>query len=230
MSVPPLAAEAMSLYDHAPARDRLHVKGRWKSCPVAAVEAQVPRAGRILDVGCGHGLVSAYLALAAPERRVVGTDVDLRKLDIARHAAGHLDETGTRLAFVDPPGDGSDDTVLPGPWDAIVIVDVIYLLDRDAQRRMLARAAGELEPGGTLVVKVTDSEPRWKHLIDKAQETLATKVLRFTQGDELTFPSLAELAADLEAVGLVARTMRCDKGYLHPHAMVVGRKPFTAGD
>ena len=44
---------------------RLHATVRWWSAPFPAVEAAVPPTGRILEIGCGHGLFSTYLALAA---------------------------------------------------------------------------------------------------------------------------------------------------------------------
>jgi hypothetical protein len=73
-----------------------------------------------------------------------------------------------------------------------------------------------------LVVKETDVAPRWKHRIAMFQELVATKVVRITKGDSLSFTPIDELAADMRAAGLTVRTERVDKGYLHPHAMVIG--------
>ena len=57
-------------------------------------------------------------------------------------------------------------TLPEGPWDAIVIVDVLYLLDKAGRVRIarrLRRAA--CAQGGVLVVKETDVVPRWKHWV-----------------------------------------------------------------
>jgi 16S rRNA (guanine1207-N2)-methyltransferase len=47
-----------------------------------------PRAGAILDLGCGYGPIAVALALRAPEARVWAVDINRRALDLtARNAA-----------------------------------------------------------------------------------------------------------------------------------------------
>lgn len=216
-----VARRALALYEDAPRGDRLHVRIRWATCPVAAVDAEVPTRGRVLEVGCGHGLVSSYLALACPDRHVVGVDIDEHKIEVAHRAAAHLDPRASNLEF-STSGDGS----LPrGPWDAIVIVDVLYLLDPDDEVALLDACIAELAPGGVLVLKETDTVPRLKHEIAKFQEVLATKVLRITEGDALEFTPLGELASHLTAAGLATSLRRVDQGYPHPHSLLVARTP-----
>lgn len=67
--------EALALYAGASAAARVHVRVRWHSCPFRAIAEEVPRAGRILEVGCGHGLLAAFLALESRARTVRGIDV-----------------------------------------------------------------------------------------------------------------------------------------------------------
>ena len=97
----------------------------------------------------------------------------------------HLDSRDGSLAFAS----STHGAVPPGPWDAIVIVDVLYLLDADHELALLDGCLAELAPGGVLVVKETDVVPRLKHAIAKAQELLATRVLRITAGDALSVGS-----------------------------------------
>jgi 2-polyprenyl-3-methyl-5-hydroxy-6-metoxy-1,4-benzoquinol methylase len=211
---------ALALYDDAARGDKLHVRVRWATCPIAAVDAEVPTRGRILEVGCGHGLVSAYLALSCPERHVVGVDIDERKIDVARRAAAHLDPRVANLEL--RTSSGGD--VPPGPWDAIVIVDVLYLLDTDDELALLDACLAELAPGGVLVLKETDVVPRLKHEIARFQEVLSTRVLRITAGDALEFTPLGELAAHLADAGCTVALRRVDQGYPHPHSLLVARR------
>lgn len=228
---PPLSRAARLALDAYPAAgaprgERFHVSFRWWSCPFPSVERAVPLDGRVLEIGCGHGVLSLYLALCSPRRRVVGVDIDRDKLDLARRAAAALAD----LVAPDPApsvtfehADGG--RVPAGPWDAIVIADVLYLLDVDTRHALLDAAVSTLAPGGSLVLKETDRRPRWKRTFTVAQELLATQVLRITEGDTVDFERPEEVVARLRARGLEVVARRIDQGYLHPHHLVVGRRP-----
>jgi SAM-dependent methyltransferase len=214
-------ARALALFDDAPPGDRFHVRTRWRTCPFAAVERAVPRHGRVLEVGCGHGLLSLYLGLSSPHREVLGVDIDAGKIDLAANAAARLDgdEAHVRFAKVEPDG------FADGSFDAIVIADVLYLLPAAARATLLERAAQHLVAGGRLVVKEAGVRPRWKATLTVAQELLATRVLRITEGEQVEFVAPEELAAVLRAQGLDTTVRRVDRGYLHPHVLLEAAAP-----
>jgi SAM-dependent methyltransferase len=204
-----------------PARERFHVHVRWRSCPMAAVASAVPAIGRILEVGCGHGLFSQFLVASAPGRQVTGVDIDAHKIDLARAAqAGH-----ERLDFqVTNPGE------LPnGPFDAVVIVDVLYLLSDTQRDDLLGAAVLRLAPGGVLVVKEVGTEPPWKARLASFQERLSTGVLGITAGSHQGFESADVLADRLGACGLETTVTPLHAGRLHPHVLVTGRAPTPGG-
>lgn len=212
--------DVLSLYRAAPVRVRAHVGGRWLTCPFPRVAAHVPESGRILDIGCGYGLFAAYLALAQRKRQVLGVDVDLRKIVHARLAGERARAKGATCEFhLSPPGE-----VPGGPWDAIVLVDVLYLLDADAQEGLLHSCAEQLSLSGVLVVKEMGRSPRWKAVWNRVQETLAVRVLRITEGDQVTVLDPALLGSWMEAAGLTVRHEPIDAGYPHPHHVIVGSR------
>lgn len=208
----------LSLFRGASPTVRAHVAVRWASCPFAAVAAQLPLAGRILEVGCGHGLLSLYLALTSAERRITGIDVDADKLAAARSAAA---SAGLDASFEIVAGAALPD----GPWAGIAIVDVLYLLPADDQRALLRSCARALVPGGVLVVKEMALVPEWKFWWNTLQETASVKILGITEGEELTFLPPSDLAAAMVAGGLTVRDRPVHRGYPHPHHLLVGRGP-----
>ncbi len=215
------ARQAISLYSAAPLGDRLHVRIRWWSCPIEQVAAQVPTSGKVLDVGCGHGLLATFLAVQSPDRRIVGVDVDEHKIRIARQAAAALGGSGERLSF--RPIDG--DVFKPGSWDAVAVNDVLYLLEASDRRLLLDQCAMALAPGGALVIKEMDHRPAWKYRLTVAQETISTKVLGITAGERVSIAEPAELVAQLRDHGLDVTGQRIDHGYPHPHVLLVARRP-----
>ena len=213
-----MSGRLLSLYQGAPVPARAHVRVRWATCPFRAVAAELPESGSILEVGCGHGLLSLYLALTSPDRRVTGIDVDEDKLAAARAAAT---KGGLAATFQAVEGGAVPD----GPWDGIAIVDVLYLLSADDQRSLLKSCADRLAPGGVLAVKEMAPVPRWKARWNVLQETASVKLLGITAGEELTFLPPVELASAMAAGGLEVRERPLHRRYPHPHHLLVGRRP-----
>jgi len=211
------ARRARRAYRGAPFGDRFHVALRWRTCPFRAVEDVLPRKGRILEIGCGHGLFSLYLAAASPDRTVVGVDVDDSKLAVARAATTALGAHSVSFEAREAL------EALSEPWAGIAIVDVLYLLGADPARAVLKAAAEHVEPGGVLAVKEIDLVPRWKYRLAHAQELVATKVLRITEGEKVDFLPPADAIGVMEDAGLHVETRRVDRGYPYPHLLIVGR-------
>jgi 2-polyprenyl-3-methyl-5-hydroxy-6-metoxy-1,4-benzoquinol methylase len=215
------AREVFDLYAGEPWRVRGHVRIRWWTCPFAAVAAHLPESGRILDVGCGHGVFSTYLALESRRREVFGIDPAEDKILAAGGAAEAAAKKGVaNLRFERADGD----TLPEGSWDAIAVLDVLYLLEPERQKSLIERCARALAPGGVLVVKEVADRPRWKAAWNRIQETFSVRVLRITRGKKLRFLPPSTHASWLAAQGLEVTSHFLDQGYLHPHHLIVARR------
>jgi SAM-dependent methyltransferase len=212
--------QARDLYAGAARLDRLHIGIRMALCPFARLAAFVPTAGLVVDLGCGHGLFACALALESARRCVVGVEPSPAKLAAARMARQRLG----RVDFVQ--GDALANPVC-GPCQAILLIDVLYLLAPGQQEAVLRACLNRLAPGGTLLIKTMDDRPRWKAALNELQEWLAVRMLRVTLGTgrAFAFRPLAEWQALCEAIGFAASVVRLDVGYYHPHGAVIGVRP-----
>lgn len=214
----PLVARAVAAYRQAPRGVRFHVGVRARTCPFAELEARLPAAGRVLDVGCGHGLGSLVLALGSAARSVHGVDIDADKIPFAVEAAARAGVANVRFDAVDPAWRPDE------PADAVVLVDVLYLLGRDAARSLLVDLCDVVAPGGAVFVKEIDVVPRWKYQFARTQELVATRVARITEGEQVDFLAPADVAEVLAGAGLAVEHVPLHRRQVHPHHLVVGRR------
>ncbi|HEX2850357.1 MAG TPA: class I SAM-dependent methyltransferase [Acidimicrobiales bacterium] len=222
----PLGRRVLALYAGEPRAARLHTRIRWRTCPFGEVVAALEGCDDVLEVGCGHGLLSLALALDEPARRVTGIDVDAGKIAVARQVAARSPGLALpeRLTFSTiEPGH------LPaGSWDGIAMVDVLYLVPPTDQEALVMALAARVRPGGRLVVKEMAETPRAKALLNRAQETVSVRIARITEGEVIAPTSPDDLDAWMRTAGLTVERRRVDRGYPHPHHLVVGTRPEDA--
>jgi len=210
--------QALALYRNQSPGVRLHTALRAWSAPLDAVVDALPREGRILDVGCGHGLVANEAALRSPDARVLGVDISETKIASARASVGSRTNIEFRLAPLE--------SVPETGFDAVSLIDVLYLVPRDSWTAFLAACRDRLAPGGLFVLKEIGTEPRWKFERLKIQEFISTRILRITKGDTMHFESGEALGRRLSGLGFEnVAVHRLDAGYTSPHLVVTGRRP-----
>jgi 2-polyprenyl-3-methyl-5-hydroxy-6-metoxy-1,4-benzoquinol methylase len=207
-------ARALQLYARERWPVRLHIHARHWLCPLERIASYVPPAGRVLDVGCGHGLFGNLLALQSPRREITGVDPMSAKIAVAARVAGAVPNARYRV--------GSAADVADGPYDVVTILDVLYLLPRPAKLALLQRCRGLLTPDGLLLLKTNDRSPRWKYLWTRFEERLMT-ALGLTEGQGLYFLNAAENRALLGEAGFSAEVVRLDTWLPYPHVLFVAR-------
>ena len=192
--------DVLELYAGTAAATRFFLKGRIFLSDLEFIERQVPNRGTIVDLGCGHGVFANLMALRSPARRVIGIDISSQKIEQARGTIGGR----TNIEFIQ----GDINSAGIPPCDAITIVDVLYLLSRDQQKRVLGSCQQRLRDGGLLVWKAQERRPRWKFVWTYTQE-LITTTAGITQGrrGRLAFMSREEALASLVAAGFSSRAV-----------------------
>lgn len=117
----------------------------------------MPDQGRVLDIGCGNGLLLTLAHAHAHLREAVGIDVNARALAGARSMAARQ---GAPFTFVQ----ASDPKDWPaGTFDAVLMMDVMHHVPKAARPALIQAAADRVAPGGVFVYKDMCGMPfaRW---------------------------------------------------------------------
>ena len=165
----------------------------------------IPSGARILDIGCGQGLLASWLLSARrmyeqgqwpaewPEPPVASVHgIELMSSDVAR----------ARQAL----GDAAQFTVGDmckvdfGKVDAVVILDVLHYVNYAAQDDVLRRVRDALSPNGRLLLRVGDANGGWRFRCSLYVDHIVTFV-RGHRNARLYCRSLAEWEAALRQLG-----------------------------
>lgn len=109
------------------------------------------RARRILDLGCGSGVLAIAAARTWPHAAVHGVDIDLQSVIVARENAA-VNKAGSRIRFVCGPGVSAPTIRKAAPFDLIVaniLAEPLITLAPDI--RHVAEAGASVVLSGILV-------------------------------------------------------------------------------
>jgi SAM-dependent methyltransferase len=224
-----LAKEASARY---PARDRTarhFAYGKLTGDPVFGhllAHGLLPAASRVLDLGCGQGVLGALLQAAkeshsrgdwpagwpAPPnpRRVRG--IELMQKDADRARAATVD--GAEWIC------GDIRTTEFGPADAVVILDVLHYIDPAAQSDVLARVRDSLGERGTLILRVADESGSLRFRITLAVDRAVMR-LRGHRLAQLYCKPVAQWRRDLEALGFAVEEVPMSAGTPFANVLLV---------
>ncbi len=175
---------------------------------------------RVLDLGCGQGLLASLLWAAGRGCRVDG--IELMAADVAR----------AESALAAPIAAGQASVVCAdirdaafGRADVAVILDVLHYLDVPAQQAILSRLAEALAPGGLLLLRVGDASAGLPFRVSNWVDRTVTFVRGHRLG-RLHCRPLADWQAALQALGFRVRAIPLSQGTPFANVLLEAR----AGD
>ena len=146
---------------------------RKLTCPFEKIEEFVPKEGKILEVGCGHGLFSKLVAQKSNNIIVTGIDPSVKKIEAAKRN-NNLKNLNFKVAYLEDINE---------KFDCITIIDVLYLLPDREKLKLLKNCRKNLNAGGRLILVENGYGKELIFWILKIQETIMIKLLRFTHSD-----------------------------------------------
>jgi len=180
----------------------------------AALDSVVPRSGFILDLGCGYGLATHWLACFTDGRTFLGVDYDEEKVRVAKRTAPEH----PRIQFA--VGD-----ILEREYpacDTILLLDVLHYWAPAKQQLILNQARAALRPGGRLVLRDGVRAENAAHRRIYRWEQFATRMGMNRTQEGLHFQTQAELTAMLQCAGFADLEIKHEAGR-DSNAMLVAR-------
>jgi len=153
-------ALARELYPDGPLLTRFIQHHRHRICPLDLLAEQVPRGSRVLDVGCGGGLLVAHLAASGRAAEAHGIDASRPAIELAQAMARRLGEVApdARVRFEHRH---VQDGLPEGEFDVVCLIDVLHHVPEGAQEKAFMDATSRVRPGGVFLYKDMADGPVW---------------------------------------------------------------------
>lgn len=168
----------MSVYDFA----------RATILPLDEIDQFIPKSAKVVDLGCGQGVIVKYLANKA-QRNIIGVDNNSQRLPKLR-------TKNLKFELADIKRYNTEGA------NAVIISDVLHHLSLTDQNHLLANIAKKLQSGNRLIIKE----------IDKG-EFLRSRMSRFWDfvfypKDKIYYRSSADFKKFLESLGFKVQVSR----------------------
>ncbi|MBA3773640.1 MAG: class I SAM-dependent methyltransferase [Ramlibacter sp.] len=188
---------------------------------------------RIVDIGCGQGLLTAWL-LAAEDAASEGQwpqdwsmapqafhvhGIELMQHDVTRaQQAMQAEVRGGRASFAAADMCAADF----GSADAVVILDVLHYVPIAAQDEVLRRVRDALAPGGVLLLRIGDAGAGLPFKISNWVDHVVN-TLRGHRLGRLYCRPLAEWQRVLESLGFKVQAQPMSKGTPFANVLMVAQ-------
>jgi SAM-dependent methyltransferase len=196
----------------------------------------IPSNARVLDIGCGQGLLAALLCSldnqpatrlawpahwAPPPTGVSVRGIELMPQDVARARAA-LRHLGSCAEIVQGDMCSADF----GQADVVVLLDVLHYVSHVAQDDVLRRVKTALIPGGTLLLRVGNASAGLPFRISNWVDMIVT----FVRGNRLSrlyCRPLRDWQQALTGLGFEVTTIPMHEGTPFANILLVARLPTT---
>jgi 2-polyprenyl-3-methyl-5-hydroxy-6-metoxy-1,4-benzoquinol methylase len=156
--------------------------------PISQIDRCLPKEGTIIDLGCGQGIITTYIA-QNKSRQVIGVDLDTTRL--RQSSSKNLKFVNANIVTYDmkkPSG--------------IVISDVLHHLSYKDQDKLLIRIAKSLKVGGVFVIKEIDTHEFVRSRLSRFWDFV------FYPKDKISYSDSTSLPRQLASLGFKVKFQR----------------------
>lgn len=126
---------------------------RFLMLPISEIDAAIPKNGKILDLGCGIGSLSFFLAVSSKKRIVLGWDIDRKRILVASKITKNIPNIKFEIK------NALDVARIEG-LSGIVASDVLHHMNFSQQEELITNIWKALSENGVLVIKEVDNKEK----------------------------------------------------------------------
>ena len=168
-----LAKLSKAMYQDGPLLLRTLQHWRPYICPFENLLGHVPEGSRVLDIGCGSGLLLGLTAGVGVQFEGVGFDVSRQGIELAtRMSRSASVAPNAKLSFLRLDiGDAWPE----GTFDVVFLVDVLHHVAPGSQEKFFRQALSKVGREGVLVYKDMCRSPWWRAQANRLQDLLIAR-------------------------------------------------------
>lgn len=170
-----------------------YINLRWMLSHFEDMEKYIPSEARVLDVGCGYGLLANFIALKNEKRSVIGTDFSYSRITIASTTI----KNRKNINFIKSDLNELDYT----SYQTVAFHDVLHHFPYNIQDELLKRIYKQIKFGGIVLIKELDNRPVWKYCISYMLDTI------LYLGDSIFYRSKEQWQNTFRKIGFNVKTV-----------------------
>ena len=164
---------------------------RKRICPFHEVVNQIPMGKKILDIGCGNGLLYKYFLNNKDYISYTGIDKNLKKLQKLQQ------KSPNNVYFLDKKIEDILEDIIN--YDCILMIDVMHHVNKKYQKMVIENILKKMNKGSILIYKDISSKNFIKSLINRLHDLIisfqfisyyeSSKIINFAK-EELKIDSI----------------------------------------
>lgn len=186
------------------------IKIRFWDAPYLEVEKLIPKRGKIVELGCGEGIFSNFLALASPERKIIGVEINKNRLKIAnRRLKNTFFEFGDAVNYRIPSS------------DCIILFHLLHhLKSYQDQEKLIRNCIQSLKKQGKLLIVEVDVKFSLKYFISWFTDCfLVAWIFEKKFNSTIFFRNRSQWSSLTKDLGLSCRIISAEKGKPFSHVI-----------
>lgn len=150
--------------------------------PLKSIDKLLPQKGKIIDLGCGEGIIASFLA-RNQNRQITGVDINIRRLPSTSEKNLRFEKADIRNYNLKSA-------------DGVVLSDVLHHINYSDQEKVLKNIASNLKSGGVLIIKEIDNQEFFRSKLSRFWDFV------FYQKEKIYFQTAKNLKNKLQKLGL----------------------------